>query len=380
VRIGITCYPSFGGSGVLATELGLMLARRGHSVHFITYETPFRLADRTGQVVCHEVDIPSYPLFRYPPYLLALTNKMIEVARFCRLDLLHVHYAIPHATSAVLARQVLAGERQLRVVTTLHGTDVSLLGSDPGFYDLVAWSINSSDGVTAVSQALARDTRMRLPITRPIEVIPNFVDTAVYRPHDVPELRSEFAPGGEAMVCHISNFRAVKRPLDVVRAFAGIAARTDARLVLIGEGPEIPRVRALVSDLGIEPLVVYLGQREQVAPVLAACDLFLLTSEQESFGLAALEAMACGVPVLAYRVGGLPEVIADGQGGFLFPDGDLEGMTRVGAELLQDRALWNEVSAAGVSRARTAFASDRIVPVYEEYYARVLEGNRREEA
>lgn len=380
MRIGITCYPSIGGSGVLATELGRKLAKRGHSVHFITYETPFRLREHLQGIVYHEVEVPGYPLFRYPPYLLALTNRMIEVVRFCRLDLLHVHYAIPHATSAILARSVLCRERPVKVVTTLHGTDVSLLGTDPGFYDLVAWSVNESDGVTAVSQALARDTALKLPVTRPIEVIPNFVDTSVYRPREVPGLRAELAPDGEAVVCHVSNFRPVKRPVEVVRVFARIASRVRAHLVLIGEGPELPRVRAAAADLGVESKVSYLGHREQVADILAACDLFCLASEQESFGLAALEAMASGVPVLALRVGGLPEVVPDGEGGFLFSDGDFEGMARTGAELLSNKDLWSRVSRAGVARARSVFGADLIVPAYEEYYARVLRERRGEEA
>jgi N-acetyl-alpha-D-glucosaminyl L-malate synthase BshA len=380
MRIGITCYPSIGGSGVLATELGLELARRGHSVHFITYETPFRLNQHVAGVTFHEVEVPSYPLFRHPPYILALTNKMIEVSRFCRLDLLHVHYAIPHATSAVMARMVLAGERPVKVVTTLHGTDVSLLGTDPGFYDLVAWSINSSDGVTAVSRALAVETRVRLPIKRPVEVIHNFVNTSVYRPHPVPQLRSSLAPAGESVVCHISNFRPVKRPAEVVRVFAEIAAAVPARLVLVGEGPEMPRVRALAAELGVGDRVAYLGYQERVADILAASDLFLLPSEQESFGLAALEAMACGTPVLASEVGGLPEVLANGAGGFLIPDGDAAGMARAGLELLADREKRAQVSEAGIARARALFSADRIVPVYEEYYARVLGGLRTEGA
>lgn len=379
MRIGITCYPSLGGSGVMATELGKQLALRGHQVHFITYDTPFRLGQHQPRVTYHEVEVPNYPLFRYPPYLLALTNKMIEVSRFCRLDILHVHYAIPHATSAVLARAVLR-ERLVRVVTTLHGTDVSLLGTDPGFYDLVSWSINSSDGVTAVSHALAQDTRVKLPVTRPIEVIHNFVDTGVYSRRTSPAVRAEVSPDGVPVVCHVSNFRAVKRPVDVVRAFAAINQRFPCRLALVGEGPEMPHVRAAASQLGVQDRISFLGHRESVAEILSSADLFLLPSAQESFGLAALEAMACGTPVLAYQVGGLPEVIEQGQGGFLLPDGDLQGLVARGVELLTDHALWGEVGAAGAERARALFSAPRIVSLYEAYYARVLQGDQGEEA
>jgi N-acetyl-alpha-D-glucosaminyl L-malate synthase BshA len=375
MRIGITCYPSFGGSGVLATELGLELAKRGHVVHFITYEAPARLGGYQPNVVYHQVDIPTYPLFRYPPYLLALTNKMIEVARFCRLDVLHVHYAIPHATSAVLAREVL-GEGGPRVVTTLHGTDVSLLGTDPGFYELLAWSIQHSDGVTAVSQALADETRVRLPVHRDIKVIHNFVNTDVYKRRRCESLCRRAAPG-EKLIGHISNFRPVKRPADVVRIFAGIAATMPARLLLVGDGPELKTARDMATELGVIERVEFLGTQEQVADVLSCLDLFLLPSSQESFGLAALEAMACGAPVLAYRVGGLPEVIKDGEGGFLADDGDTQGMINQAVRLLSDDALWASVSEAGVARVNRLFRADLIVPQYEEYYARVSEGAPR---
>jgi len=375
MRIGITCYPSYGGSGVLATELGIQLAARGHKVHFITYEAPFRLQGYHTGITLHEVEVPSYPLFRYPPYLLALTNKMIEVARFCHLDLLHVHYAIPHATSAVMAREVLASGKggAPRVVTTLHGTDVSLLGSDPGFADLLTWSINKSDGVTAVSAALARQTAEVMPVRRPIEVIHNFVDVAEYSRRPCRQLLTDLACRGP-LVGHVSNFRSVKRPQDVVHVFAGLAKDSPAQLLLIGEGPELGPTRELADSLGLADRVHYLGRQERVAEILSCLDLFLLPSEQESFGLAALEAMACGAPVLAYDVGGLAEVIEEGQGGFLLPFGDIEGMVRRGAQLLTDPAMWQQVSEAGVARARRLFGADRIVPQYEAYYARILEG------
>lgn len=380
MRIGITCYPSLGGSGVVATELGKQLAQRGHQVHFITYDTPFRLGRHQRGVTFHEVEVPTYPLFRYPPYLLALTNKMIEVSRFCRLDILHVHYAIPHATSAVLARTVLR-ERRVKVVTTLHGTDVSLLGVDPGFYDLVSWSLNESDGVTAVSRALAEDTRVKLPVSRPIEVIHNFVDTEEYFRRPAAALRGELSPDGVPVLCHVSNYRAVKRPVDVVRAFAAINERIPCRLALVGEGPEMPRVRDAATQLGVLDRIAFMGHRESVAEILSSADLFLLPSEQESFGLAALEAIACGTPVLAYRVGGLPEVIEQGEGGFLLADGDLQGLVARGVELLSNHVLWGEVGAAGAERARRLFSAPRIVSHYEEYYARVLHaGDQGQEA
>jgi N-acetyl-alpha-D-glucosaminyl L-malate synthase BshA len=373
MRIGITCYPSVGGSGVVATELGISLARRGHKVHFITYDVPFRLeGGYQPGITHHQVDVPNYPLFRYPPYLLALTNKMVEVARFCHLDLLHVHYAIPHATSAVLARQVLGGGRP-RVVTTLHGTDVSLLGSDPGFAEVLTWSINQSDGVTAVSHALARQTVEALPVRREIEVIHNFVDPAVYYRRPCQSLLADIGCG-ELLVGHMSNFRAVKRPQDVVLTFAMICREVPAQLVLIGDGPELPHVRELAESHGVGSRVHYLGRQDSVAEVLSCLDLFLLPSEQESFGLAALEAMACGTPVLAYGVGGLGEVITDGEGGFLLPYRDAAGMARQAVTLLRDRDLWRKVSEAGVRRAAASFATERVVPQYEAYYARVLEG------
>ncbi len=372
MRIGITCYPSFGGSGVLATELGRELAGRGHTVHFITYDAPFRLNSYTPNVIYHQVDVPSYPLFRYPPYLLALTNKMVEVARFCRLDVLHVHYAIPHATSAVLARLVM-GAQGPRVVTTLHGTDVSLLGTDPGFSELLAWSITESYGVTAVSAALAEDTRQRLPVRKEIEVIHNFVNTGLYTRRPCETFLSP-AERGDFLIGHVSNFRPVKRPQDVIRVFAGVAREVPARLVLVGEGPELQGVRETAEELGVGGRVHFLGSQEQVAGILSCLDLFLLPSAQESFGLAGLEAMACGTPVLAYRVGGLPEVIVDGEGGYLLPDGDVAAMTAKAIELLSQPPLWQAVSDAGARRARTLFSAERIVPQYEEYYARVSEG------
>jgi N-acetyl-alpha-D-glucosaminyl L-malate synthase BshA len=322
--------------------------------------------------VYHEVDIPTYPLFRYPPYLLALTNKMIEVARFCRLDLLHVHYAIPHATSAVLAREVM-GDKGPRVVTTLHGTDVSLLGTDPGFYEVLAWSIEKSDGVTAVSRALAEETKVRLPVHRDIAVIHNFVNTDVYRRRRCEALCSR-AKSKEKIIGHVSNFRPVKRPAEVIRIFAGIAEAMPARLLLVGDGPELKTARDEAVRLGVIDRVEFLGTQEQVVDVLSCLDLFLLPSAQESFGLAALEAMACGAPVLAYRVGGLPEVIVDGEGGFLCRDADVEAMVNQGIRLLQDQSLWQDVSAAGVERVHRLFRADLIVPQYEEYYASVSEG------
>lgn len=370
MRIGVTCYPSYGGSGVLATELAKKLAERGHDIHFITYEMPVRLAGYMPGISYHEVNVPSYPLFKYPPYLLALTNKMVEVARFCSLDVLHAHYAIPHATSAVLAREVF-GNGGPRVVTTLHGTDISLLASDPSFYDVLTWSLSSSDGVTAVSQSLAAQTKAQMPLDGEIEVIHNFVDTSVYHRRPCRHLATRYCHSG-AVIGHVSNFRAVKRPADVVTAFAGISKRIRAHLVLVGEGPELGRVRELAMELGVFDRVSFLGHQDQIAEILSCMDLFILPSEQESFGLAALEAMACGTPVLAYEVGGLPEVIEGGQGGFLLPFGDVDGLVEQGVALLSDKQTWQKVSAAGVARAEELFSAEVIVPQYEAYYERVL--------
>ncbi len=384
MRIGMTCYPTYGGSGVVASELGRQLARRGHQVHFITYDVPFRLQRFQEGVFFHDVEVPVYPLFKHPPYLLALANKMVEVARDEELDVLHVHYAIPHATSAFLAREILRssgrGPRPV-VVTTLHGTDITLVGSEPSFSDIVAFSIRQSDGVTAVSEALRRRTIETFKLDVPIRTIYNFVDPEDYR--EAGAARSQpstagcrrcLAPTGEVVVVHISNFRSVKRVELVVRLFAAACRDLPARLSLIGDGPDVHRAREVAAELGVANRVSFLGKQERVEDLLACSDVFLLPSLEESFGLAALEAMAAGVPVVATRVGGLPEVVGEGEGGFLFDIDDFDGMIRTLRELAQDpgRRAW--CGARARERAFRLFSSERIVPQYESFYEAVLGG------
>jgi len=372
LRIGITCYPVYGGSGVVATELGLALARRGHEVHFITYAQPFRLPYFVERVYYHEVEVPSYPLFDYPPYCLALAAAMHDTAVRERLDLLHVHYAVPHATSAWIARETLA-DRPLKVITTLHGTDITLVGLDPSFYPITRFSIARSDGLTAVSQYLRQETvrRFALPAAA-IEVIPNFVDLDRYRRDLAPCHRAQLAPGGEKIVMHISNFRPVKRVPDVVRIFAAIRRALPARLVLVGDGPDRGRAQEVARQEGVLDDVAFLGKQASVAELLACADLVLLPSESEAFGLVALEAMACGVPVVATAVGGVPEVVPHGEAGYLAPVGAIEEMAGAAIRLLSDEARWHAASAAARTAA-TRFGADRIVPRYEAYYRKVLE-------
>ncbi len=355
---------------MVATELGLELAKRGHEVHFITYAQPFRLSSYVENVFYHEVDIPAYPLFDHPPYTLALTVAMQNTAEKHNLDILHAHYAFPHATSAWLAKQMLA--RNVRVVTTLHGTDITLVGQDPSYHSITEFSIQRSDILTAVSAYLQRETvqHFDVPAER-IRVIPNFVDLAMYRRDLEPCHRSKLSEPGEKIVMHISNFRPVKRVDDVVRVFAGIAARVPARLVLVGDGPERGRVQQLAEELNIAHRVLFLGKQESVAELLACADLFLLTSATESFGLVALEAMACGVPVIATRVGGVPEVVPEGVAGWLAAIGDIDGMVDHGIRTLTDDPLWKSMSAAARSAAE-GFSAELVVPRYESCYREVL--------
>lgn len=373
MKIGITCYPTYGGSGAVATELGIALAARGHEIHFVSYDQPFRLDGFRERVYFHEVEMEPYPLFEHPPYSLALAVALHDTAKKQELDLVHMHYAIPHAASAYLARQMLAQERPLKIVTTLHGTDITLVGLHPSFQAITQFSILESDGLTAVSNYL-RDATVRdfaVPAGR-IEVIPNFIDTTKWRPGLEPCHRATLAPDGEKIVMHISNFRSVKRVEDVVTVFAGITRQVPARLVMIGDGPDRPRAAQRAAELGVAEQVIFLGKHLAVNELLSCADLFLLPSETESFGLAALEAMACGTPVVASRTGGLPEVIDDGVSGFLRPVGATEEMAEAGARILLDDTLRADMAAAGRHTAETRFAVDTVVPHYEEYYERVL--------
>lgn len=372
LRIGITCYPVYGGSGAVATELGIQLARRGHEVHFITYAQPFRLPYFMEGIYYHEVEVPHYPLFDHPPYPLALSVAMHDTAVHAKLDLLHVHYAIPHATSAWIAREML-GRSEFRFITTLHGTDITLVGQDPSFQAITRFSIDKSDGITAVSDFLRRETveHFGIPAER-IEVIPNFVDLEFYRRERYRCHRSAFSNPGEKIVMHVSNFRPVKRLEDVVRAFARIARALPARLLLVGDGPDRGRAAKVAEEEGVESRVVFLGKQESVAELLACADLLLLPSETEAFGLAALEGMACGVPVVATAVGGVPEVVPHGEAGYLAPVGAVDEMADAAIELLADPARWEKASAAA-REAAERYDARVVVPRYEAYYAEVLE-------
>lgn len=370
MKIGISCYPVYGGSGVVATELGLELARRGHEVHFITYAQPFRLPYYVERIYYHEVEVPSYPLFEHPPYNLALSVAIHTVTEQHGLDLLHAHYAVPHATSAWLAKEML-DRPGFRIVTTLHGTDITLVGQDPSFRAITQFSIQKSDGLTAVSEYLRRETVQHFDIEPDaIRVIPNFVDLEKYDRKAYPCHRSKFSIAGEKIVTHISNFRGVKRVVDVVRIFSRIHRQVPARLLLVGDGPDRGKVEHTAECEGVADRVFFLGKQSSVAELLACSDLFLLPSESEAFGLVALEAMACGVPVVATRVGGVPEVVSAGAGR-LAPVGDIEAMASAGVELLADETVWAEASAAARADAER-YSASRVIPEYEQFYEEVL--------
>ena len=375
--IGLICYASIGGSGIVATELGKALADRGHQVHFISADLPFRLTEFHPGLSFHQVQTPSYPLFREPQYLLSLANKIVQVARAERLDIIHAHYAIPHATAAYLARQILAAPPLRRpppkVITTLHGTDITLLGSDPSYSETVAFCIQQSDGVTAVSESLKADTQRELGVDREIRVIPNFLDCSVHRRIAVPDLRNRFARPDEKIVIHVSNFRPVKRVAAAVEVFGRIRSETRARLLMVGDGPDMGEAVQRARALGLTGDVHFVGEQDQVLPLLSVSDVFLLPSAQESFGLAALEAMACEVPVIASCVGGLPEVITHEENGFLHPPGDLEGMARSAVRLLTDEQLHRRVAGAARRAVHQRFCDVKIVPIYEAYYREVLQ-------
>ncbi|TCS93365.1 N-acetyl-alpha-D-glucosaminyl L-malate synthase BshA [Hazenella coriacea] len=371
MRIGITCYPSHGGSGVVATELGKLLAERGHQIHFITYDMPFRLGRFHENISYHGVEANRYAVFKYPPYDLALASRMAQVAKAYQLDLLHVHYAIPHAIAAVLAKQMVGDH--LKVVTTLHGTDITVLGEDPSLKDIISYGIQHSDAVTAVSDDLVRQTLASFPVYRSIYRIYNFVDTRVYYPRNVTEIRNKYADDHEKILLHISNFRPVKRPNDMIDIFYQVQKQIPARLLLVGEGPEMPNIMKKARELGLMNKVCFLGKQDEVAPLMSLADLLILPSEKESFGLVALEAMACGVPTIGSDAGGLPEVVVHGQTGFLTEIGNVEQMSKDALSLLLDESLYLEFSQAGMDRARTCFSGEAIVKQYEELYQQVLE-------
>ncbi|MBI4566896.1 MAG: N-acetyl-alpha-D-glucosaminyl L-malate synthase BshA [Planctomycetes bacterium] len=371
MRIGIVCYPTHGGSGVVATELGLGLAERGHEVHFIAYDTPVRLPHFAPRVHLHEVEVRPYPLFRHPPYTLALTSKIVDVHERFHLDLVHSHYAVPHAVSVYLAREMVP-ERPLRVITTLHGTDITLIGMDPSYQRVTCHALERSCAVTAVSQFLRRRAIEECGCSYPIEVIPNFVDTTRFAPGDAAGPRATLAPGGELLIGHLSNFREVKRLPDLVEVFRIVRESVPARLVLVGDGPEMARVERLVDRHGLRDHVVFAGFQDAVEELLRALDLFILPSEHESFGLAALEAMACAVPVIATGGSGLDEVIQDGVSGLLFPVGDVRAMASHAVRLLTDAPARRAMGASARGRAVEAFPRARIITQYEEFYRRVL--------
>jgi L-malate glycosyltransferase len=379
MKIGIVCYASVGGSGIVATELAKSLAARGHAVHVLSTDTPFRLGSFQPGLTFHRVHTPAYPLFREPQYVIALASRMVQVAREQGLDIIHAHYAVPHATAAYLAKQMLLrpGTPPVpRIITTLHGTDITLVGSDHSYAETVAFSIEMSDGVTAVSESLRHDTYTSLSIAKPITVIPNFLDCDVYQRIQAAPLRARYCPPGcEKLVIHVSNFRPVKRVPTVVQVFARIAEHVPSRLLLVGDGPDLAPALDEAKALGVSAQVEALGEQDQIIPLLSIADLFLLTSAQESFGLAALEAMACEVPVVASRVGGLHEVIDQGVTGFLRDPADVEGMAQDGVALLTDAELHARIATAGRRSVRKRFCRDLIVPQYEKFYTEILELN-----
>jgi N-acetyl-alpha-D-glucosaminyl L-malate synthase BshA len=372
MNIGITCYPTYGGSGVVATELGKALAEKGHSIHFISYAIPMRLQGFSGNIIYHEVETSNYPLFDFPLYTLALASKMVEVVRYEKIDILHCHYAIPHATSAYLAKQML-NIPELKIITTLHGTDITLVGLEPSFLPTIKFSIEQSDGVTAVSRFLREKTLTNFGIEKEIEVIPNFVDINKYKRTDSTIVRNQWAPEHEKILAHTSNFRPVKRVQDVIRIFAEVQKRIPSKLILIGDGPDRSLCEMLCRELEIHEHVKFLGKQAEIIDLLSAADLFLMPSQSESFGLSALEAMACGVPVISTSVGGLPELNVHNQTGFIAEIGDIERMARYAIDLLSNPAKHQTFSDAARKRA-VDFNQDKIVTLYERYYQKVLAG------
>lgn len=372
MKIGIVCYPTYGGSGVIATELGKALAKKGHQVHFITYQEPVRLDSYHENIFYHEVSALDYPLFQYQPYESALASKIVDVARFEKLDILHVHYAVPHASSAMIARSVLKeGGYNLPFVTTLHGTDITLVGNDPGYKPVVEYSINHSDGITSVSNSLREDTLKNFKITREIEVIPNFIDFTRFKKTNKDHFKKAIAPNGEKILIHVSNFRKVKRVGDVVLMFDQVLKKIPAKLLLVGDGPERMNTEILCRELGNCEHVRFLGKQDPVEDLLAIADLFVLPSETESFGLAALEAMACEVPVISSNAGGIPEINVNGSTGFMSKVGDYADMARNAIYILEDEERLKQFKANAYQRA-AMFSIDNIMPLYEAFYAKTI--------
>jgi N-acetyl-alpha-D-glucosaminyl L-malate synthase BshA len=381
MKIGITCYPTYGGSGVVATELGKALAQRDHEIHFISSSIPFRLSHVAGNIFFHEVNVQSYPLFEYPPYTLSLTSKMVDISKHAGLDVMHVHYAIPHAASAVMARSMLAKEGlHVPVVTTLHGTDITLIGQDPSFAPVVTWSINASDGVTAVSDYLRKETYEHFDVSNGIEVIPNFIDTDRFKRQNKEHFKQALCPNGEKVIVHVSNFRPVKNAKQVVEIFSRLRTDDDlpVKLLLVGDGPDRVPAEREARELGVYDDVRFLGKQDPVEEILSIADVFLMPSGSETFGLAALEAMACEVPVVASHVGGLPELIVDEETGYLCELDDVDAFHRRTRALLTDDDLHARMSAASRQRAEDAFDINKIVPMYEEYYRTVRERSMAE--
>jgi N-acetyl-alpha-D-glucosaminyl L-malate synthase BshA len=365
MKIGITCYPTYGGSGIVATELGLELANRGHEVHFITYANPIRLDPNIPRIHYHEVEVSNYPLFQYPPYCLALASGMADVADNYKLDLLHVHYAIPHSIAAMLAKQMLAPRRRLPFITTLHGTDITLVGQDPSYFGITKFSIEQSDGITAISEDLRRSTLRTFDVKNEIRVIHNFVNCETYRP--APEERS-----AEPLMIHLSNFRPVKRVADCIRILAEVRKTVNARLLMVGDGPERGPAEHLARQLGVSGAVEFVGKQNHVERLIRKAHVLLMPSEMESFGLAALEAMACGVVPVGTKVGGVPELITDGVDGCLEASGDVERLSVRAAAILTDSVLREKMAIAARKTAMDRFSTERLIPQYERYYKEIL--------
>jgi len=376
VKVGITCYPTYGGSGIVATELGLELAARGHEVHFISYANPIRLDQDVARIHYHEVEVSTYPLFQYPPYCLALASRMAEVAESYGLDLLHVHYAIPHSISAMLAQQMLAPTRRLPFITTLHGTDITLVGVDPSYFPITKFSIEKSDGISSISDYLREQTVQVFGIRNEIRVIKNFVNCDIYHPDEAKTGAAVYAPPGEKLLLHLSNFRPVKRVLDCVRILAEVRKSVPAHLLMAGDGPDRSPAEHLARELKVERHVSFLGKQNHVERLIPLAHVLLMPSELESFGLVALEAMACGVVPVATRVGGVPELVTDGEDGYLEAVGDIPAQAARVVQLLTDDDLHYRMRKAGRWNASERFCSEKIIPQYEKYYSEVVNASR----